>query len=117
MSVTSTNTVSSKTTTPQPTYVYADSEEKYAKSVILYGQTSDDYVYIDAAYTTKIAAADLLAMCLKGAVVLYGGAYYTPISFKEDEGVVSLVIATSISASTSTANTVVTLNSEEYTQE
>ena len=33
------------------TVVYADSEEKYVKNVILYGETSNNYLFTDAACT------------------------------------------------------------------
>ena len=90
---------------------YADAEEKFVKSVVLYGKASDNYVYTDAAMTQKIDKATLMNLCLKGVLVLYGGAYYAPISFKDNTTSVSLTIATNV-ASTGSAS--VTIYSEEY---
>ena len=95
------------------TKIFADAEEKYLKTTVLYGKASDDYVYGDVGCTQKLSADEMLNALLKGAVVSYAGVYYLPISFEEDAGVVSVMIATTISASPVT----VTLNSKEYAAE
>ena len=92
---------------------YADSEEKYVKSYVLYGKTSDDYVYADSKHTKKIDMESLMNILKKGAVVLYEGAYYTPVSFKDNSTSVSLTIATNIATGASTS---ITLYSEEYSE-
>lgn len=90
--------------------IYSDSEEKYVKTVILYGHT-DNYVYADAEHTQKIDKDTLLNLCLKGVTINYQSAYYTPVFFKENSGHLEITIATAIASSASTA---VVLNSEEY---
>lgn len=90
--------------------IYSDSEEKYVKTVILYGHT-DNYVYADAEHTQKIDKDTLLNLCLKGVTINYQSAYYMPIFFKENSGHLEITIATAIASSASTA---VVLNSEEY---
>ena len=48
--------------------VYADAEEKYVKTVVLYAKTSDNYVYSKAAAAEgdKIDKDTLLELCKKG---------------------------------------------------
>ena len=92
------------------TKIYAKSEEKFVKTVVLYGH-SDTYLYADEAHTTKINKDDLLDLCLKGVTIKYESAYYTPVFFKENAGVVEVTIATAISTGASTA---VVLYSEEH---
>lgn len=91
MSKYSTDVIRSKTEGPVMTEVFSDANEKYVKTTVLHGKTSDNYVYIDAAYTTKIDKDALLDLCLKGVTILYDGTtYYTPVSFKEESGSVGV---------------------------
>lgn len=100
--------------------IYADSEEKFVKTTVLYGKASDNYLYTSAASATAATEADridkdtLLEICKKGLIVSYGGTFYAPISFKDDtsESATAVTIATAVNASTSTS---VTLYSKEYT--
>lgn len=96
------------------TCIYADAEEKYVKTVVLYGKNSDNYLYTDSACTTKLDKDTLMNLCLKGVTVLYEGAYYVPFTFKDDTsaGATSVTIATVVNTSSSAS---VTLYSEEYT--
>lgn len=94
------------------TTIYADAEEKYVKSVVLYGKASDNYVYADSACKEKIDKATLMNLLLKGVLVLYGGSYYAPIAFKDNTTNVSLTIATNVAA---TGSSSVTIYSSEYT--
>ena len=99
--------------------VYADSEEKYVKAIVLYGKASDNYLYLDAASATsatednRIDKDTLLEICKKGLIVSYGDTFYAPISFKSDTsaGATSVTFATTINASSSAS---VTLYSKEY---
>ena len=99
-------------------YIYADAEEKFVKIAVLHGKSGDSYLYADAASATaatedaRIDKTTVLNALLKGAVVSYGGAYYTPVSFKDNGTSVEVVIATVVNAA-STAS--VTLYSKEYT--
>ena len=99
-------------------YVYSDAEEKYVKTAIFYGKSGDSYLYLDSASATaateanRVDKATLLNALTKGALISYGGAFYTPVSFKDNGTSVEAVIATVINAA-STAS--VTLYSKEYT--
>ena len=93
------------------TKIFADAEEKFVKTVALYGH-SDNYLYVDESHAEKIDKDTLLDLCLKGmAVINYESAYYTPVLFKENSGAIEVVIATSIGTGTSTS---VTLYSKEH---
>lgn len=92
------------------TKIYANSEEKFVKTVVLYGHT-DNYLYVDEGHKTKINKDDLLDLCMKGTTIKYESAYYTPVFFKENSGAVEVTIATAISTGASTA---VVLYSEEH---
>lgn len=90
--------------------VFSNSEEKWVKTVILYAH-SDNYLYTDEAHTEKIDKDTLLDLCLKGVTVMYEEGYYTPVSFKEESGHLTVTIATAIDASSSAS---VKLYSSEY---
>lgn len=94
--------------------IYADAEEKFVKNFILYGKSGDNYLYTDADCTeaNKVAKDVLLNICKKGLLINYGGTFYNPLMFKENEGNVAVTFATAISASASAATT---LYSKEYT--
>ena len=85
--------------------VYADAEEKYVKTVVLYAKASDTYVYKAAGATEqdKIDKDTLLDLCKKGVMVVLDGVYYVPSQFKD---------ATTYTTLTIGASTV--LNSKEY---
>lgn len=96
------------------TVVYADAEEKYVKNIILYGKTSDNYLYTDSKCTevNKVDKDTLLNLCKKGVIINYNSTYYMPLFFKEESGgSVSVTFATAVSASASAATT---LYSKEY---
>ena len=88
--------------------VYADAEEKYVKTVVLYAKTSDNYVYSKAAAAEgdKIDKDTLLELCKKGVLVLLDGVYYAPSQFADKTTHTTLTIG---------ASTV--LNSKEYAAE
>lgn len=91
--------------------IFADAEEKFVKTVVLYGHT-DNYIYIDEAHTTKVGKDTLLNLCLKGITIKYNDVYYKPVYFSDEETYVSVTIATVVNAASTAA---VTLNSSEYT--
>lgn len=96
------------------TVVYADAEEKYVKNIILYGKTSDNYLYTDSkcSEVNKVDKDTLLNLCKKGVIINYNSTYYMPLFFKEESGgSVSVTFATAVSASASAATT---LYSKEY---
>lgn len=93
--------------------IYADAEEKYIKGVMLYGKTSDNYVYAKSTMTEddKIEKDTLMELLKKGALVKYNDDFYTPLFFSDETTYAALTIATAISADASAA---VVLNSKEY---
>lgn len=96
------------------TVVYANAEEKYVKNIILYGKTSDNYLYTDSkcSEANKVDKGTLLNLCKKGVIISYNSTYYMPLFFKEESGgSVSVTFATAVSASASAATT---LYSKEY---
>lgn len=93
--------------------IFATSEEKFVKTVILYTKTSDVYLYEDSDCTVKINKDDLKNLCIKGGTVLYKGAYYPIVCVKENsaKGCTDVSIW-DVLAATAAA---VTFYSEEYT--
>lgn len=91
--------------------IFSDSEEKYLRSVVLYGH-SDNYLYSDEKHTLKIDKDTLFNLCIKGLVVVFmDNTYYKPVFFKENSGHVEVTIATNVSSGASTSKI---LYSEEY---
>lgn len=93
--------------------VYADAEEKFVKSVILYGKTSDNYVYAKSTMkeNDKIDKDTLMELLKKGVIVKYNDDFYVPVLFSDKSTHTALTIATVINAA-STASVV--LNSKEH---
>lgn len=90
--------------------IFGDAKDKYVSNVVLYGH-SDNYLYLDEGHTEAVNRETLLDLCMKGLVLVsYSGSYYAPISFTDNTTDVSVVIATSIGASSSAS---VTLKSQE----
>ena len=96
------------------TKVFADAEDKYVLANILYGQTSDKYLYTDAEHTTKISKDDLFRACQVGVLVEYEGAYYAPLTFAHDSKKPCTTV-TIVTVADSTP-TYVVLNSKEFTE-
>ena len=96
--------------------VYADAEEKFAKTIILYGKTGNNYLNKTSACTEKdrIDKDTLLELLKKGVLISYDGTFYTPLFFKENSGAVEVTFATVISASASAATV---LYSKEHSEE
>lgn len=93
--------------------IYATSEEKFVKTVILYTKNSDVYLYEDSDCTVKINKENLKNLGIKGGTILYKGAYY-PIACVKENTAKGCVDASIWDAIASTA-AVVTFHSEEYT--
>ena len=91
------------------TVVYADAEEKYVKNIILYGKTSDNYLYTDSkcSEANKVDKDTLLNLCKKGVIINYNSTYYMPLFFKEESG-------GSVSVTFASASAATTLYSKEY---
>ena len=67
--------------------VYADADEKALETIMLYGQSNDDFVYFkpEMDESVKMEQKDLLNILLKGAKIDYDGVVYTPKTFSETD--------------------------------
>lgn len=96
---------------------FSDANEKYVKSNVLYGKTSNNYLHTDEACTeaNRVDDTTLFNLCVKGMLVVkYNDTYYNPVMFKEETGYTSVTIATNVAASGSAS---VVLYSKEYTSD
>lgn len=93
--------------------IYANSEEKYVKTVVLYGKNGNNYLHTDDSYaeTSRIDKDTLMDLCMKGVKILYNKIYYTPLYFKDETTKTSVTFATNVASSASTS---VTLYSKEH---
>lgn len=118
MSKFSTEVIDGKVEVQKMDHVYGNAEEKWVKNVVLYGKSGDNYLYSDeegatgATEAKRIDATTLMNMLKKGVLVSYGGAFYAPVIFKDNSGVVEVTIVTAVGASSSTS---VVLYSKEHT--
>lgn len=48
--------------------IYADSEEKYVKTTVVFYKDADQKIYYDADFTTVVPATDCMNLFLKGVV-------------------------------------------------
>lgn len=79
---------------------YANAEEKFVKSVVLYAH-SDNILYRDEAHTVAVNHDELLNLCMKGLLIVKkDDAYYTPVHFKENAGEIDVLIATDLETGT-----------------
>lgn len=62
--------------------VYANSEEVYVMSTVLYANSSKALYYDKEAKTDKVMKADLEELFKKGVVVFMTDAYYRPVCLK-----------------------------------
>lgn len=93
--------------------IFARSEEKFVKNVVLYGKPDDKYLYTDEAFTKKLTKDELFDLAIKGVVVKYDGLCYTPLIFGYDKTKPCVTIT--IGTLNQGEMTYVVLNSEEYT--
>lgn len=93
---------------------YANSDEKFVKTVVVYAKSGDNYIYADATCSVKINKDTLLNLCEKGMVIVsYKGAFYPVAAYKLNttknclDVTIYDVLATTVAA--------VTVHSSEYT--
>lgn len=93
---------------------FNNSDEVYINSVILYAKKNNDYIYEDAACTSKLNKDTVLNLCEKGlALISYEGAVYSVTAYKSNTEKKCLdVTIYDILATTAAA---VTVHSSEYT--
>lgn len=91
--------------------VYEDAKDVHVSGIHVYVKTSDVYAYADSDYKTKIDAADLKDLFLKGVYINDGGTIYKPVMFKMNSGAGEL---TYVKAGSSNAVTFATIYSTEH---
>ena len=64
---------------PKKNYIYATADEKYAKTLMIYADSSKVLFYDEAAKTDKVAAADL--KFVKGVVISQNNKLYKPVCY------------------------------------
>ena len=68
------------------TKIFADSEEKFVKTVVLHTSKNDPYVYFDEAKTAKVDSETLINLVLNGVFIEIGGSYFKAIGVMEADG-------------------------------
>lgn len=63
--------------------IYAKSDEKFVKTLVLYADSSDKLFYDKAAKADAVQKDDLLDLFMKGVTVFKTDVYYKPVAFKE----------------------------------
>lgn len=79
--------------------IYNDGGEQEIRKVVLYGHT-DNFLYVDIKHKTKVGAAALLNMCMKGMVLVTTDdkTFYSPIAFNNNGTVVTVSVETGTTA-------------------
>lgn len=66
---------------PKKNYIHATADEKYAKALMIYADSSKVLFYDEAAKTDKVAAADLKELFVKGVVISQNNKLYKPVCY------------------------------------
>ena len=61
--------------------IYADSENKYVKNTVLYVRDTDEYAYLDEAFTEKVDRDTLFNLCVNGVLVRKNTDVFIPYCF------------------------------------
>ena len=61
--------------------IYADSENKYVKNTVLYVRDTDEYAYLDEAFTEKVDRDTLFNLCVNGVLVQKNTDVFIPYCF------------------------------------
>lgn len=71
--------------------VFNNAGEQELRKVVLYAHT-DNFLYVDDKHKIKVAAAELLDMCMKGLVLVTtdGKTFNSPVAFKNETTHVSV---------------------------
>ena len=92
--------------------VFNDAGEQELRKVVLYAHT-DNFLYVDDTHKTKVAAAKLLDMCMKGLVLVTadGKTFTSPVAFKNETTYVSV----NVEAGKTTTADIKTYKSDNFT--
>lgn len=88
------------------TNIFATSEEKFLKTVVMYGKLGK--LYEDKGCKVEVTPEFALNACLKGALIFATDTYYTVASVKESSGTVTVITN---DTSDTTSNTTYTVTS------
>ena len=61
--------------------IYADSENKYVKNTVLYVRDTDEYAYLDEAFTEKVDRDTLFNLCVNGVLIQKNTDVFIPYCF------------------------------------
>ena len=61
--------------------IYADSENKYVKNTVLYVRDTDEYAYLDEAFTEKVDRDTLFNLCVDGILLQKNTDVFIPYCF------------------------------------
>ena len=95
--------------------IFERADDVHVAARVVYASSAHQYAYADANFTTKINAATLADMFMKGMIIVDGTEQYKPVSIIVTSGVATV---TYVKADETTATTAVlaTLVSEEFHQ-
>lgn len=95
--------------------IFEHANDLHVVARVVYASSAHQYAYADADFTTKINAATLANMFMKGMIIVDGAEQYKPVSVAVTAGVATV---TYVKADATTATTAVlaTLVSEEFHQ-
>lgn len=63
--------------------IFADSEDKFVKNVLVYADADDGHLFYDSAKSIKIPKDELKDLFMKGMIIFLTDAYYIPVGYKE----------------------------------
>ncbi len=76
--------------------VFSDSEEKFVKTVMLYGDKDDGKVFLESDHINAVDKDTLKNLYLKDVTIEYNDELFKPVSFKDNgtDAIVTVVNAT-----------------------
>lgn len=66
--------------------IYADSEEKYVKTTVVYASADEAVLTYDKEGTAKVTKDELFNLFTKGILVFMTDEYFKPVAYKETAG-------------------------------
>lgn len=79
---------------------FLDSEEKFLKTITIYGDKANGNVFADAAKTKKINKDTLKNLFILGVTINFSDQLYAPITFKDNGADASILIHNGTTATT-----------------
>lgn len=73
--------------------IYANSSDKFTKTVMLYAKSADTKLYLDSGTTTTVSMDGLMELLEQNLVMVnYNGAVYAPVSYKDNTTAIEVSI-------------------------